>query len=304
MAIVNRGLPFHPYDKAEDKMLEDAVSSNDTFPKSISAFLNHPKYVLERHLKKFEIIRPMGPEHALGQVRGENIYPRANVHTLHTSDKWLSLEARSIKPGEEPSKIVKSRVKPTKKSIKDLSYIRSTNSSDDDLDVPYQEPDQPQQMVGLYGEWQTEMYEPPDIPPSGIVPRNSYNNFDLFHPRLLPSNAVHITDAEIPLSQLKKIASQLGIDYAEAVVGFDVKKARMVPRVDGVVVAAWNKQTLLDAWIVKEQEQVEKSIVETRKNVITRWEKLTRGMLIRARLYEEHNFVEDTQHRRKKSSKK
>lgn len=94
-----------------------------TPPTTISAYLNHPHYVLERHLKKYEYLHPRDPALIVGQIRTENIWPRSCVQMLHTSDKWLSLEARVVRFGEEPVKVVKSRVMPRKGGIRDLSRV-------------------------------------------------------------------------------------------------------------------------------------------------------------------------------------
>ena len=118
-------------DRLETEWLQQRTKS-ESLPTSIQAFNNHPDYVLERHLKKYEYLYPKDPSLAVGQVRGENIYPRSLVQMLHTADKWLSLEARVIKFGEEPVKVVKSRQMPARKSsIRDLSMARDESDDED-----------------------------------------------------------------------------------------------------------------------------------------------------------------------------
>jgi xeroderma pigmentosum group C-complementing protein len=187
---------------------------------------------------------------------------------LHTADKWLSLEGRVIKEGEEPLKMVKSRSRPGK------SAIRFLNDDDADENVVGQSnksgstftsaPD----MVGLYGLWQTKVYVPPDIV-NGVIPKNKYGNFELFLPSMLPKGASHVTEAmgleyaimnrmmdtlsaavlqEIRQPSLKRVARKIGIDFAEAVTGFDVRCGRSVPRIEGVVVTSENVNPLLEQY--------------------------------------------------------
>lgn len=72
-------------------------------------FKNHPLYALKRHLLKFEAIYP--PDAApVGFMRGDPVYSRDCVVQLHSRETWLK-EARVVKVGEEPYKIVKARPK-------------------------------------------------------------------------------------------------------------------------------------------------------------------------------------------------
>lgn len=75
----------------------------------MSRYKNHPLYALKRHLLKFEAIYPPEPA-TLGFIRGEAVYPRGCVFTLHSRDIWLK-QAKVVKLGEQPYKIVKARPK-------------------------------------------------------------------------------------------------------------------------------------------------------------------------------------------------
>ncbi|CAJ0574364.1 unnamed protein product, partial [Mesorhabditis spiculigera] len=78
-------------------------------PKSIAEYKDHPLYVLEKDLLKFEAIYPPPDvQKPIGQVRGLNVYPRSTVFHLQGDLNWIKL-ARSIKEGEKPYKIVKAR---------------------------------------------------------------------------------------------------------------------------------------------------------------------------------------------------
>lgn len=58
-------------------------------------------------------------------------------------------------------------------------------------------PEEQNQMLDIYGEWQTEDYIPPPAK-DGIVPRNEYGNVELFKPCMLPKGTVHL-QSEYPI---------------------------------------------------------------------------------------------------------
>lgn len=95
-------------DIKEDQELR-RIHEEKPMPTSIADYKNHPFYVLERHLLKFEALYPPNAP-ALGYIRGEAVYSRDCVHTLHSRDIWLK-QARTVKLGEKPYKIVKARPK-------------------------------------------------------------------------------------------------------------------------------------------------------------------------------------------------
>lgn len=72
-------------------------------------YKNHPLYVLRRHLLKFEAIYPADAP-PVGFVRGEPVYSRGCVSVLHAKETWMK-EAKCVRIGEEPYKIVKARPK-------------------------------------------------------------------------------------------------------------------------------------------------------------------------------------------------
>lgn len=63
------------------------------------------RYAMEKFLKKFEVIHPLEP--VLAVVRGHNVYPRANLHTLHTAENWMREPMRRVRDNEMPFKRVK-----------------------------------------------------------------------------------------------------------------------------------------------------------------------------------------------------
>ncbi|KAI9336875.1 hypothetical protein BD770DRAFT_415706 [Pilaira anomala] len=236
---------------------------HEVMPKAIGKFNHHPLYALERHLKKYEILYPKDP--VLGFIRGETIYPRKCVKTLKTAEMYRKL-GRVVKKGEQPLKMVQTNpVTLERKRLKERA-----NMSGDAL------------LIGCYGEWQTELYVPPPVI-NGRIPKNEYGTIDLFTPTMLPKGAAHI-----PIKGISKMAKKLGIDYADAVTGFDYVKMKSVPILDGIVIAEESKQVLLEAWEEHDQNESMKAFAKQEKETLLRWRKLIKSLLIKARVDQEY----------------
>ncbi|KAI1893019.1 hypothetical protein AGOR_G00139570 [Albula goreensis] len=249
--------PASKRDRQEDQELQ-ANLLDRPLPTVISEFKNHPLYALKRHLLKYEAIYP--PTAAiLGYCRGEAVYSRDCVHTLHSRDTWLK-EARTVRLGEEPYKMVKGFSNRARKA-------RQASEEQRDRDD-----------LGLFGQWQTEEYQPP-VAVDGKVPRNEYGNVYLFRPCMLPVGCVHVR-----LPNLHRVARKLDIDCASAVTGFDFHCGYSHPVTDGYVVCEEYQEVLQAAW-ENEQEILQKKEREKReKRVLEHWTLLVKGLLIRERL--------------------
>lgn len=70
---------------------------------------------MRRHLLKFEDIYPPDPP-PLGFIKNEPVYSRDVVHTLHSRELWIK-QAKVVRVGEKPYKIVKARPKYDRVSI-------------------------------------------------------------------------------------------------------------------------------------------------------------------------------------------
>ncbi|XP_032825668.1 DNA repair protein complementing XP-C cells [Petromyzon marinus] len=249
--------PHTHREQQEDEQLEAGLLSRP-MPSSVSEFKSHPLYALPRHLLKYEAIFPPGAA-VLGTCRGEPVYARECVHTLHSCDTWLK-QARVVRLGEVPYKMVKGQSNRSRK-------LRMADPESRD------KPD-----LALFGLWQTEEYQPP-VAVDGKVPRNDYGNVYLFRPSMLPVGCVHLH-----APGLNRVARSIGVDCAPAVTGFDFHAGYSHPVTDGFVVCEEVKDTLLAAW-ERAQEEVEKKEREKRENrAFGNWKLLTRGLLIRERL--------------------
>uniref|UniRef100_A0A3B1JVN2 Xeroderma pigmentosum, complementation group C n=1 Tax=Astyanax mexicanus TaxID=7994 RepID=A0A3B1JVN2_ASTMX len=180
-------------EKKEDKELQDRLLDKP-LPTSISQYKNHPLYVLERHLLKYEALYPRTAA-ILGYCRGEAVYSRDCVHTLHSRDTWLK-EARTVRLGEVPYKMVKGFSNRSRKA-------RMMSERKDEKDL------------ALFGPWQTEEYQPP-LAVDGRVPRNEFGNVYMFKPCMLPVGCAHLR-----LPSLHRVARKLSLDCAAAITGFD-----------------------------------------------------------------------------------
>ncbi|KAF9154904.1 hypothetical protein DFQ26_009914 [Actinomortierella ambigua] len=300
--------PFATKEEEEEmaELLRSEIS--EQMPTKIGDFNNHPLYALERHLKKFEVLHPKKP--VLGHIRGEAIYPRSCVKHVRSKEQWLK-RAREIKSEEQipakwakarPATILQMRLQQQKAlsgdssergvggqwtgkaaSSREGSPASSSMDLDDDV-VATADGDQ----VPLWGEWQTEPYKPPWVV-DGIVPRNQYGRLDIFTPAMVPIGGVHLRGRGIA-----KIARQLGVDYAEAVTGFDFQSRRSVPVVDGIVVPAESSDLVQDAFCEVSQHADEEARKKLRVEVLKRWRKLVMGVLVRARLQDEYGDPSST----------
>ncbi|XP_057368952.1 DNA repair protein complementing XP-C cells homolog [Daphnia carinata] len=253
-----------PRSKAEDESLEKSLVDRP-MPTSISEFKSHPLYALQRHLLKFEAIYPPSAI-PVGYIRKEAVYARECVKNLHSRETWLK-EAKVVRIGEKPYKIVKARPKWDRHSQKMVT-------------------DQP---LELFGDWQIEDYIPPPAV-DGVVPRNAYGNVELFLPTMLPKGTKHL---QIP--GLNKVARRLGIDCAPAMTGWDYHGGWSHPVYDGYVVCEEHVETLIDAWRVANEEQEKREREKKEKRVYDNWRRLIRGLLIRDRLQTKYfkNVIEE-----------
>ncbi|KAF5891921.1 DNA repair protein complementing XP-C cell, partial [Clarias magur] len=216
--------------REEDKELKEKVMEKP-MPTSVAEYKNHPLYALERHLLKFQALYPSTAT-ILGYCRGEAVYSRDCVHTLHSRDIWLK-QARTVRLGEEPYKMVKGCSNRSRKA-------RKMPENKDNKDLP------------LFGHWQTEEYQPP-VAVDGKVPRNDFGNVYLFKPCMLPVGCVHLR-----LPNLNRVARKLNVDCAGAVTGFDFHGGHSHPVTDGYIVCEEHEEILKDAWANEQEIQRKK----------------------------------------------
>ena len=57
----------------------------------------------------------------------------------------------------------------------------------------------------------------------------------------------------LQMPRLGPICKKLGVDYAPAMTGFDIRAGRSVPSIEGVVVCKEDEATVLQAYLQEEQ---------------------------------------------------
>ena len=141
--------------------------------------------------------------------------------------------------------------------------------------------------TALYSEMQTELYVPPPVE-NGVVPKNSFGNIDVYTPSMVPAGGTHIIRPSIAIA-----AQFSGIDYADAVTGFDFVRNKASPRLNGIVVAEENVDGLLAVWegmMERVKGEEERRRVQ---GILERWRRFFIKLGIRRRLDETHGKVED-----------
>lgn len=179
---------YQPSDSTRERTFLDSRIESETMPTTISGLKEHKLYVLERHLKKNEIIWPRDAPVAGHIGKGERVYKRENVRALFRKEHWLKKEGKVPKIGENPLKVVKAHaVTINKKRAIEIKRSMYTDAASDDEEIGLETGE----MVGLFAEWQVENYRHAPIV-DGKIPKGAYGNIDLFHPNLLPPGCVHV----------------------------------------------------------------------------------------------------------------
>lgn len=237
------------------------------------------EFVLERFLRREEAIRP-GAIHVRtftsgkgAKAKEENVYKRSDVVRCLSSETWHK-EGRKVKIGERPLKLVPIRAVT-------LNRVREVE------EVHRETGEKPKQ--GLYAIHQTEHIIPPPIQ-DGKIPKNGYGNIDCFVPSMVPKGAAHI-----PRQGTVRVCKKLGVDYAEAVVGFEFGSKMAVPVIQGVVVAAENEGLVKDAWREAEAERQRREDQKQEKLILSTWRKFIMGLRINERVQEEYGGIEETE---------
>ena len=239
---------------------------------TLQGYKNSAEFVLERHLRREEALRPEAkPVKTFTTGKGDNakeepVFRREDVEICRTGESWHK-EGRAIKAGEVPMKMVPIRAVT-------LTRKREVEEAERDTGEKLKQ--------GLYSWDQTDWIIPPPIE-NGVIPKNAYGNIDCFVPTMVPQGAVHI-----PLRRTMNICKRLGIDYAEAVTGFEFGNKRAVPVITGVVVAEAHEHAVIDQWEKEEEERRIKEEGKREKVALATWRKWLMGLRIIQRVREEY----------------
>ena len=141
------------------------------------------------------------------------------------------------------------------------------------------------------GEWQTEPWDPPGAK-DGKVPRNERGNVDLHGAALPPPGCVHVN-----LPRIARVARDMGVDYAVALVGFEFQRGgKTLPKFEGVVVCEEFEGRLREAHAAEEVRRAAEKVEKERKEAKTRWRVLFSAFWTRLSLREEFGVDGELKH--------
>ena len=253
-------------DQVEDAELTSREAS-EPMPNNIADFKGHPYYALERHLRRNEVIHPRHEtgkasvgRSASGDPVLEPIFRRSDVHVVKSEDGWYRL-GRVLKEDEEPLKLARPRGK------KDPLF-------DEDAEEDAEE----DPGVLLYAGFQTCAYEAPPVV-NGRIPKNVYKNLDVYVPSMIPPGGVHISHPGTA-----RAARILGIDYADAVTGFEFKGRTGTAVVKGAVVAGEFHDAVVEVIRGFEYERDEVELEKRRLLALRMWKRFLAGLRIKQRI--------------------
>lgn len=278
---VMRGYIRRPEQRTKVDELEDATDLQRKQPEkkkttqtadTLQSLRTSTEFVLERFLRREEALKPNAESVRTftagkgARAKEEPVYKRADVVKCMSAESWHK-EGRQIQTGAVPLKKV---------PIRAVTLMRKR-----EVDEMQRETGE-KPMQGLYAREQTEYIIPPPIR-DGKIPKNNYGNIDCFVPSMVPRGAAHV-----PYSGTVRLCKKLGIDYAEAVTGFEFGSKMAVPVIQGVVVAAENEDMLKDAWRIDAAEKRKREELKAEKRILQTWRKFLFGLRIAERVREEY----------------
>ena len=254
-------------DQVEDAELA-AKEAAEGMPRNVQDFKDHPYYALERHLRRNEVIHP---KREVGKVSGtkmdrgngvktlEPVFRRRDVHIVKSADSWYRL-GRELKPGEQPLKRVQPRRRP-EPMVEDDEAEDNENTG-----------------TAMYAAFQTSPYQAPPVV-NGRVPKNIYGNLDIYVPSMVPTGGVHLLHPDTA-----RAAKLLGIDYSDAVVGFEFKGRHGTAVVKGAVIASVYREAVEEVIRGFEDERAEAEQRRRSLEALRIWKKFLAGLRIRERI--------------------
>ncbi|MCJ1312525.1 hypothetical protein MMC25_006199 [Agyrium rufum] len=247
-------------DQLEEAELQ-AKEAREEMPRNVADFKRHPYFALERHLKRNEVLHP---KNRVGKVSAgkssEIVYRRKDVHVVRSADGWYRL-GREIKEGEQPLKRVP------------LRRRRDTTLSDEDVSET-----ELTEGTAMYAPFQTTAYVAPPVV-NGRIPKNAFGNLDIYVPSMVPPGGVHI-----PHPDTSRAAKTLGIDYADAVTGFEFKGRHGTAVVKGAVFALEYKEAILAIIQGFHDERMHAEHEMRSREALRMWRRLLKGLRIRERI--------------------
>ncbi|KAF8070964.1 RAD4 [Scenedesmus sp. PABB004] len=226
----------------------------------------------------------------LGLHKGEPYYARADLQDVNTRPAWRRL-GRDVRAEElaAPAKTAKKRAPPGAGGARGRGGARGARGSGawlhggggggggdgeaSDTELGAEQgggaSGAEQATQALYGLWQTEPWAPPAAV-DGKVPRNEHGNVEAPpFAAALPEGTVHVV-----LPGVAAACRALGIDFAPALVGFEVQGGRNLPKLQGVVVCAEFERDVVAACTAKEAERAAAAVQRQQREAAAAWRRL------------------------------
>ena len=119
-----------------------------------------------------------------------------------------------------------------------------------------------------------------------------YRNVDLHGAALPPPGCVHVN-----LPRIARVARDMGVDYAVALVGFEFQRGgKTLPKFEGVVVCEEFEGRLREAHAAEELRRAAEKVEKERKEAKTRWRVLFSAFWTRLSLREEFGHELEQKH--------
>ena len=173
---------YQPIFESEAQLNSEIFKSD--IPTNYNEFRNSPYYILPSHLRKYQGFKPDVVPIEDMVFKEEPVYQRSEVVDLHTKTRWKTM-GRKVRQGQQGIKKV----------------LALTNDGE--------------QMVDLYGEWQTEELKNV-LNEDGSLPKNEYGNYELFNGGgdKVPEGTLYI---DLPF--IGKLCKKYEIDHVDTVTG-------------------------------------------------------------------------------------
>jgi xeroderma pigmentosum group C-complementing protein len=236
-------------------------------PKNVADFKGHPLYVLERHLRRNEVIHPRREVGKASVGAGdkkklESVFRRRDVHFCRTADAWYR-RGRDVREGMEP-----------------LKYAAPRNRLErEELDP---EDEESEAGLALFADYQTELYVPPPVV-NGRIPKNKFGNLDVYVDSMIPPGGVHVRH---PLAA--QAAQVLGISFTDAVTRFEFRGRQGTAVIDGVVVSETQRVAMIAVIVGLQQQLAEEVEAERTRISLMVWKKWIHALQVRDRVNREY----------------
>ncbi|EDN09972.1 nitrilase [Histoplasma capsulatum] len=238
-----------------------AKAAAEMMPRNVQDFKDHPVYALERHLRRNEVIYPKREIGKVGLSKIspskknpplESVYRRGDVHLVKSADGWYR-NGREVKVGEQPLK----RVRVLRSTGRGIGHREELSDYEEEA-----------QEIPMYSIHQTDLYKPPPVVENRVT-KNVYGNIDVYTPSMVPEGGFHLRHTEAAAA-----ARVLGIDYADAVTGFQFKGRHGTAVVQGIVASVEYREALYAVLDALDDERVQAEHEKRSAEALAMWKLL------------------------------